>query len=395
MIKVLLLDTGKEWGGGTNSLLELLKRIDRQRFAVSASFYHDYGMGADSSISQEMAAIGVPFQRLPPLKQPLWAKLAKELARGLLAWSPALRRAAVFAIERAWRIRPRARAIADVLRAGDFDLLYLNNQPASNLEGYLAGELAGKPVVQHCRIDVALNASEVAVSNRVASRIICVSHGLAQSLREQGIDPVRLVVVPNAIDSAQAIPDAADIEGVPAAAMVVGTIGSLIKRKSIDHLIRALASRSEPLHLLVLGAGPEAATLKQLAVELGVAARVHFAGFQQQPLPWLAAMDIFVLASAKEGLPRVVLEAMLLGKPVLASRVVGPAELVVDGETGFLYDYGDVAALAARLGELAGSPVLRARFGEAGRRRVVERYSIDGYVKGVEQVLSAAAGGAR
>lgn len=395
MIKVLLLDTGKEWGGGTNSLLELLRRIDRQRFAVTACFYHDYGMGADSSIAQEMAAIGVPFVRLPTRRQPLWAKLAKELARGLLAWIPALRRSAVFAVERAWRIRPRASAIAAVLRDDGYDLLYLNNQPASNLEGYLAGELVGKPVVQHCRIDVTLNAFEVAAANRVAHRIICVSNGLAQSLREQGIDPARLVVVPNAIDSTQAIPNAAAIEDVPAGAIVVGTIGSLIKRKSIDHLIRALASRSEPVHLLVVGEGPEEAALKRLAAELDVAERVHFAGFRQQPLPWLAAMDIFVLASAKEGLPRVVLEAMLLGKPVVASRVVGPAELVVEGETGFLYDYGDVAALALRLGELAGSPALRVRLGEAGRRRVVEHYSIDGYVKGVEQVLSAAAGGAR
>jgi glycosyltransferase involved in cell wall biosynthesis len=390
MIKVLLLDTGKEWGGGTNSLLELLKRIDRQRFAVTACFYHDYGKGSDSSISREMAALDIPFLRLPTLRQPLWAKLAKELARGLLVWAPRLRRAAVFAVDRVWRIAPRARAIAKLLGDGGYDLIYLNNQPASNLEGYLGGELAGKPVVQHCRIDVALNAFEIATSNRIAARIICVSNGLAQSLRDQGVDAARIVVVPNAIDSAQAAPQAVRLEGIPTGAIVIGTVGSLIKRKSIDHLIRALAVRQEQLHLLVLGEGPEEVALRRLASALDIAERVHFAGFQERPLPWLAAMDIFVLASAKEGLPRVVLEAMLLGKPVIASRVIGPAELVVPGETGFLYEYGDVQALASHIGELAASPSVRARFGSAGQQRVVEHYSIERYVSGVEDVLAAA-----
>jgi len=103
MTRVLILDTGKEWGGGTNSLLELLKRIDRTRFEIGACFYHDYSRGEGSSISRELAALGIPFTRLPDLRQPLWAKLAKELVRGLLAWHRGLRARAVLAIERAWR----------------------------------------------------------------------------------------------------------------------------------------------------------------------------------------------------------------------------------------------------------------------------------------------------
>lgn len=394
MIRVLVLDTGKEWGGGTNSLLELLKRIDRNRFEIDACFYHDYGRGAGSSISEELATLGIPFLRLPGLRQPLWAKLAKELARGLLAWHRDWRARAVFAIERAWRIAPRAAQIERLLREGGHGLLYLNNQPSSNLEGYLAGEAAGVPVVQHCRIDATLNAVEVAAVNRVARTVICVSRGVADSLRAQGVAAGKLAVVHNAIDGRQPLPDPQPLAAVPAGALVVGTVGQLVKRKSVDDLLRAVAARgtaAPPLHALIVGAGPEEAALRALAASLDIAERVHFAGFQREPLPWLAAMDIFVLASSKEGLPRVILEAMLLARPVVAAHAIGSSELVVDGETGFLYAHGDVEALAARIGELAADAALRARLGAAGRERVLAEFSIERYVAGVEEALAGSA----
>jgi len=397
MTRILVLDSGKEWGGGTNSLLELLKRIDRKRFDISACFYHDYARGEGSSISQELAALGIPFTRLPDLHQPLWAKLGKELARGLLGWHRGLRARAVFAIEHAWRIAPRAAQIQRLLRERGHGLLYLNNQPSSNLEGYLAGEAAGVPVVQHCRIDATLNAAEIAATNRVARAVICVSQGVADSLRAQGIDAGRVVVVHNAIDGAQPLPAPQPLPQVPAGALVVGTVGQLVRRKSVDDLLRAvqmLGGSATPIHALVVGAGPAEHSLRALAATLGINDRVHFAGFRQQPLPWLAAMDIFVLASSKEGLPRVILEAMLLGKPVVAARAVGSTELVADGDTGFLYAHGDVAALAARIAELAGDATLRARLGQAGRARVLAEFSIGGYVAGVERVLAQAAGAA-
>lgn len=396
MTRVLVLDTGKEWGGGSNSLLELLRRIDRDRFDVSACFYHDYARGEGSSISQELAALGIPFVRLPDLHQPPWAKLAKELARGLLAWHRPLRARAVFAVERAWRIGPRARQIAALLRERDCDLLYLNNQPSSNLEGYLAGEAAGVPVVQHCRIDATLNDFEIATANRIARAIICVSQGVADSLRGQGVAAGKLIVVHNAIDGAQPLPEAQPVTDLPAGALVVGTVGQLVKRKSVDDLLRALkkvGAGGTPIHALIVGAGPEEQALRALAHTLGIADRVHFAGFQKQPLPWLAAMDIFVLASSKEGLPRVILEAMLLGKPVVAARAIGSSELVADGDTGTLYDHGDVAALAAHLARLAADPALRQRLGVRGRERVLKEFSIERYVAGVETALAGAAGG--
>lgn len=390
--RILLLDTGNEWGGGTNSMIELLKRIDHTRFAVTACFYHNYGQG-DSTLREALAAIDIPLHILSIRQQPWWAKLAKELGRGFLFWHKRWRAEAVFEIELAWRIRPRARALAELLRTGGYDLLYMNNQPASNLEGYLAAEQAGVPVVQHCRIEPKLNAIERDAVNRVARGVVCVSHGVKDALLRQGVRPALCQVVHNGIDTRQPLPEPQPLPGVASGTPVIGTIGSLIKRKSVAHLLHAVARLPQDLtpHVLIVGEGAEATVLRQLTDELGLASRVTFAGFQKQPLPWLAAMDVFILTSPSEGLPRAILEAMLLEKPVVASNVTGSKEVVVHGETGYLYDYGDTDSLAELLADVLRNSEKRHAFGAAGRRRASAEFSIEAYVAGVTKTLEAAA----
>ncbi len=82
--KILLLDTGKEWGGGTNSMLELLKRINRDKFDITCCFYSDYSRAEGQTIGQVLNSIGIPLLVIPQRKQPAWAKLLKEAGRGLL-----------------------------------------------------------------------------------------------------------------------------------------------------------------------------------------------------------------------------------------------------------------------------------------------------------------------
>ncbi|TJZ77439.1 glycosyltransferase [Chitiniphilus eburneus] len=393
--KILLLDTGNEWGGGTNSMFELLKRIDRQRFAVTCAFYHDYPRG-DSSLSRDLAAIGIPLTLLPQRRQPAWAKLAKELVRGVLTPWPARRARAVRGIDAIWRTRPNAARIGALLRQGDFDLLYMNNQPLSNIEGYRAAEAAGVPTVQHCRIEPVLDAPTVALVNRLAKKVIGVSYGVVRTLTAQGVDERRCVAVLNGIDPTQPLPDGAPLRatlGIPDDAVVFGTVGSLIARKSNHHVLEALARARLPgdWRLILVGEGREREALQQQAVQLGLADKVIFAGFQREPLPWVAAMDVCILASSSEGLPRVVLEAMLLSKPVIGSAVVGTRELIVDGETGLLYPYGDVATLTAHLHPLAANAALRRTLGERGHARVCAHYTVQRYVCEVEAVLAEAA----
>jgi hypothetical protein len=398
--KILLLDTGREWGGGTNSLLELLKRVDRNRFDITVLYYEDVRMGDGHSIGTVVGSLGFPFLLKGRRAIPGWAKAAKEAARIAAGWSRPLRARAVFAVDFRWRIRADADAIARVLREGQFDLLYMNNQPSTNLEGIVAAAACGVPSVQHARSFGSLTPAESRIVNRHLGRMICVSEGLRRAYAAQGVDPGRMTVVHNGIDPS-ARPDRPGREiraetGIPEGAFVVGTVGSLMRRKHVDLLIRALArvARNVPCGVigLIVGAGPERAALEEEARRVGIGDFCRFTGFRGDSLSCLDAMDVVALASESEGLPRLLLEAMLLSKPVVATRVTGCEDLVADGETGLLVPFGDEARLADALGRLAADAGERARMGRNGRERILSGFTVDRYVRGVESVLAEMSG---
>jgi glycosyltransferase involved in cell wall biosynthesis len=166
--------------------------------------------------------------------------------------------------------------------------------------------------------------------------------------------------------------------GIPPDVPSLGTIGRLCEVKRQDLLIRAfrrVRARVGDAHLLIVGDGPWMGRLRELAAELDLADRVHFAGYQPRPERFLRSMDAFALSSASEGMPLVVLEAWAAGVPVVATRVGGLPELVDDGRTGLLVDFGDEDALASALGDLLVEPGLARRLREAGRDHV-ETFSL-------------------
>src|SRR5262249_50813680 len=110
--------------------------------------------------------------------------------------------------------------------------------------------------------------------------------------------------------------------------------------------------------------------------DLGLAERVHFAGYQPRPEPYLHAMDVFALSSQSEGMPLSVLEAWAADVPVVSTRVGGIPELVDDGRTGVLVDFDDEEAMAQALGDLLADPDLARGLRKAGRDRV-EAFSLE------------------
>jgi len=175
---------------------------------------------------------------------------------------------------------------------------------------------------------------------------------------------------------------------------VFGSIGSLIPRKANHHTLEALAqfSRREPdakWKMVLVGEGAERAALTAQAKELGIENNVIFTGFQNTPFDYLATFDAFILASKSEGLPRVVLEAMLLKIPVIGSRVTGTAELIDHESTGLLFPWSDVSQLAQHLNNIWADADLRARLAAAAYQNVCHTYAIENYVSGVEAVLGA------
>jgi glycosyltransferase involved in cell wall biosynthesis len=140
--------------------------------------------------------------------------------------------------------------------------------------------------------------------------------------------------------------------------------------------MRTLVAAGRPLRLHLVGDGPEADHVRTLVAELGLSDHVRFAGQldEARTLEAIAASDILVLPSLMEGLPVVLMEAMALGKPVIASHVAGIPELV-SPDTGRLFRPADWAQLASSIEALAADPALRRRLGEAGKAAVEAEFT--------------------
>ncbi len=392
---ILILDTGKEWGGGTNSLLELLKRIDKNRYHFTALFYRNYKKGNEYDIKTEMERLGIDFLLLEQRKQLVIAKILKEFIRLVFFFSKKLKKYFVFLIDYQFRIKPNAQKITKILNDFKIDMLYMNNQPSSNLEGIIASKITGIPAVQHSRIETRLNPFEVKTANLWLKKMICVSEGVKDTFARQGIDAEKCVVVHNGIDpeTKPSIPphEIRKKWGISENDILIGTVGSLIKRKRITDLIDALSMVSNqtknPVRCIIVGDGPEKDSMLEYAKRKKVHDKVVFTGFQSDAISYINAMDLFVLTSEKEGLPRAILEAMLMEKPVIASNITGPAELVIYGETGFLVPVRHPEVFANCVLELIDNHELRKQMGESARKRVIENFSIEKYVAGVENVF--------
>jgi len=171
-----------------------------------------------------------------------------------------------------------------------------------------------------------------------------------------------------------------------------------VPTKRVVDVVRAAAivTREEPgARFLVVGDGPERAALQSLAASLGIEGAVDFRPATDETPTVLAALDVFVHASAFEGLPRVVLEAMSAGVPVVAQDVGATREVVIEGRTGQIVPIGDVAALADAALVLVRDRRRASAYAAAARRLVEERHDaalvIAGQYELYERLLAAAA----
>ncbi|MFN8224346.1 MAG: glycosyltransferase family 4 protein [Gaiellales bacterium] len=229
---------------------------------------------------------------------------------------------------------------------------------------------------------------------RVSDRLVAVSPEVRDELVALKVAPrEKFEVVRLGIDLEPRVRFAGDRDeerrrlGIPNGKFVVGWFGRMTAVKRTDDLLTTLAGlreRGVDALLLLVGDGTDRAALEQRAHDLGIARSCLFLGYQEDVARWYAVCDAVVLTSANEGTPVTIIEALAAGRPVVSTNVGGVADVVDEGETGFLVRPGDTHALAERLSVLADDPARARLMGETGRARVLERYAVSRLVGDVD-----------
>lgn len=218
---------------------------------------------------------------------------------------------------------------------------------------------------------------------RRMDRVVVVSEDLRRYALGLGIHPDRCVLVENAIDTKEycrtmSTSEARERLGMHCRAPIIGGVGRLCPEKGFDRLIRAvsdLKSNGLAAELLLVGEGEERRRLENLVNELDCEQIVRLLGYRTDTAALYQALDVFVLSSLREASPNVVLEAMAMEVPVVATRIAGVPRLIQDGVNGLLVEPDDVAGLTQALATLLGDKPFRERLARAGRETVERKYS--------------------
>jgi len=228
--------------------------------------------------------------------------------------------------------------------------------------------------------------------SRFPTRVCAVSGDLREHIVQEGFAPSQVEVIYNGIHVHPAAPAGARTNvrarlGIDDGTLVVGTIARLDPVKDLGTLLQGAARvrASRPVHIVVIGDGPERAALHAQAADLGLAGDVTWLGHRDDARDWLPGCDVFVNCSTSEGVSLTILEAMAAALPVIATRVGGTPEVVTDG-CGVLVPARAPSAIADALMQLAGDATRREAIGAAARRRVVDHFSLDRMVEDYRRI---------
>ena len=363
MIRLCILLPRLKIGGAEMQVLGLLRHLDRRRYEphVCCLFRGDPSM-------EEQAR-----------------RLAGEIRFIGFRW-----RNALFSFPRLVRY----------LRSERFDIVHAHLGIADAL-GRVAGIMAGVPVLittehgKHLWKRFPHLLLERMLIGRTCMRI-CVSDDIARiRMQREGTPEEKTVVIPNAVD-AEALRGPARGRAAVMAELgwdpgdpLVLSVGRLVAAKDYPLLMEsvALLRREFPaVRCLIAGEGDRRAEIEAAIARLGLESAVRLAGARRDVPDLLAAADVFVLSSVREGLPVSLLEAMAAGTPIAATAAGGIPEAVRDGESAILVAPGDARALAGAVGRLLGNRDLCARLAAAAGRTVEERYSAIAVTRRIESV---------
>jgi glycosyltransferase involved in cell wall biosynthesis len=234
---------------------------------------------------------------------------------------------------------------------------------------------------------------------RLADCVLVNADAVKDWLVADGYDPSKIVVIRNGVDLSRfkrpGEPRRMRTElGLAPNVPLVAVVSRLNRLKGLEQYLEAaavIATRFDDVRFLVVGEtpphDPEYLTeLKALADRLGIGGRVIFTGLRSDVPTLLASVTVAVMPSLNEALSNALLESMAAGAPVVATRVGGTTEALIDGENGLLVPPADSSALATAIARLLEAPALAARLGLSARQTIEERFSIGRMVESTQQL---------
>jgi len=227
--------------------------------------------------------------------------------------------------------------------------------------------------------------------------ILCVSQDLYDQCLRLGVRPERCHWVHNGIDTEQftrrqKAAAARRAFSRHVSGQLIGAMGRLSDEKGFDLLIDAvdrLLNEGYDISLWIAGEGAQRASLQKLIDDRGQSSRIQLLGHVEDTQSFYEALDLFALSSRREGLPNVLLEAMALEVPVVATRIAGVPTLVEDGVSGLLVEPGDSVVLAGALRQVLGDAALRDCFAAAARQTIETTFSFERRMRRVAGIYDA------
>lgn len=370
--------------GGELLTLALVTRLSADLFTPFVMYMHD------GPIVRQLAAAGVASVEVPVDRT-----LAALQPRLVNWWNP------MTFVGVAGRLLSSYRAVLAVrrvLRERGARVLYCADN-ISKVIGGLAAAATGVRVCGHCHdvLPPTLLGTLLKILNlAMLDVVITVSDTARRSFAVFARVPRKVVTIYNGVDAAtfdraRTTPPLADDKAL-ASEFTVGAIGALDANKGHRRLFEAIASLKADgvtgIRVIVCGTGPAEETLRTGVRDLGIEREVRFLGFRSDIPEVLSAIDVLVVPTLFfESASIAAVEAMAMGVPVVASRLGGIPELVIDGETGLLVPPGDATALAQALRTLLEDPERRRSMGRQARQRVLAHFTLDRTIKDIEGVF--------
>jgi glycosyltransferase involved in cell wall biosynthesis len=377
-------------GGSHRCLLNVVESLDRSRFEPYAMFCQEHALMP----SFRAVARSFVLEDRAPVR---WGAGSRSFGR-VVQWPVTLARRGVNAFKAMRRVIEHVH----FLWSQRIGLVHLNNSITRHHDMMAAAIIAGVPVVCHERGLPSYSASDRRWARRL-SLIIPMSNWIRDRMVEQGVSPQNIQVMYDGLD-AEAITVSRSAEAVkaewhvPSGQPVIGMIGNIRSWKGQETVVRALidvVSRGHDVVCLFVGAStPDDQSyvdhLNVLIRDAGIERNCRFTGYQTDVPSLVAAMDFVIHASIDpEPFGMVVLEAMGQRKAVIGSRAGGVTEMVVDGETGFMFLPGDAPALADHIVTLLEAPERAVQMGERAYHRVLTRFTLRQYMAELESTYDS------